>query len=85
MRTTVTIEPDVARDLDRWMDKNKSTFKDAVNELLRRGLRHQPPVTRYKVEPFSSPFVPGIDQYRLNRLADQLEDAEALRKRKRSR
>jgi mRNA-degrading endonuclease RelE of RelBE toxin-antitoxin system len=38
MRFTVTLDPDVAKDLKRLMSKNKLKFKDAVNQTLVRGL-----------------------------------------------
>ena len=37
MRFTVTLDPDVAKDLKKLMSKNKLKFKDAVNQTLVRG------------------------------------------------
>lgn len=39
MRTTLTIDDDVAVQLDRLRRKNDASFKDVVNDVLRRGLR----------------------------------------------
>lgn len=39
MRTTLTIDDDVASLLERIRRNRKMTFKAAVNEALRRGLR----------------------------------------------
>jgi hypothetical protein len=39
MRTTLTIDDDVAAQLDRLRRKNNMGFKELVNDLLRRGLR----------------------------------------------
>jgi hypothetical protein len=39
MRTTLTIDDDVASLLERTRRNRKVTFKAAVNEALRRGLR----------------------------------------------
>jgi hypothetical protein len=39
MRTTLTLDPDVAALLLRVRDARGDTLKDAVNEALRRGLK----------------------------------------------
>lgn len=39
MRTTLTIEDDVAAELERLRRSRDSSFKDVVNDALRRGLR----------------------------------------------
>ena len=39
MRTTLTIDDDVAIALQRVRERDALTLKDAVNEALRRGLR----------------------------------------------
>ncbi len=39
MRTTLTIDDDVAVALQRVRERDALTLKDAVNEALRRGLR----------------------------------------------
>ncbi len=39
MRTTLTLEPDVAAALERLRKDRELTLKAAVNEALRRGLR----------------------------------------------
>ncbi len=38
MRTTLTLDPDVARALDRLRKERGLGLKEAVNEVLRRGL-----------------------------------------------
>ena len=38
MRTTLTLDPDVAAEIDRRRRRRGSTLKQEVNELLRRGL-----------------------------------------------
>ncbi len=76
MRTTLTLDPDVARRLrDRLADRN-TTLKQVVNDALRRGLAAEPqskPRRRFRVIPHSFGFRPGIDVYKLNQLADELE------------
>ena len=39
MRTTLTIDPDVAAELEQTRRTRNARFKDIVNEALRRGLR----------------------------------------------
>jgi hypothetical protein len=39
MRTTLTIDDDVAAALERLRKKRDASFKDIVNDVLRRGLR----------------------------------------------
>jgi hypothetical protein len=38
MRTTLSLDDDVAAQLEAWRAKQKLTFKEAVNSALRRGL-----------------------------------------------
>lgn len=80
MRTTITLESDVAEQVRERMHARKSTLKDTINTLLRRGLQAQekadsdPP---FAVEPNASGFVAGVDSARLNQLLDDL-DVEAF-------
>ena len=50
MRTTLTLEPDVASRIESLLKKRDSTRKELINELLRRGLDEyskQGPKSRY--------------------------------------
>jgi hypothetical protein len=38
MRTTLSLDDDVAAQLEAWRAKQNLSFKDAVNSALRRGL-----------------------------------------------
>ena len=80
MRTTVTLDADVAADLKRRSRKSGKPFRQLLNDAVRAGLRAQdaPPAKPYRIEPASLGGVaPGIDLDRALRLADALED-EAL-------
>jgi hypothetical protein len=83
VRTTLTLDPDVAAQLKREIRRSGKGLKAVVNEALRLGLglssRPAPPV-RYEVRPHSFGFKPGIDLDRMNQLADELEAVEAARK-----
>jgi hypothetical protein len=87
MRTTVTLEPDVAARLKEYAHRRRTSFKAALNAAVRRGLSAQEPTAssrrRFVVKPHSSPFRPGIDSGKLNQLVDQLE-AENYRRARRT-
>ena len=75
MRTTVTLEADVEEKLREFMSRNRYTFKQALNETLRRGLASKTtqPSTPFEVKARPMGVKPGIDLTRLNELADELE------------
>lgn len=83
MRTTLTLDPDVAERLRREMRRTHAGMKAVVNETLRLGLGiagKRPASRPFEVEPHSFDFKPGIDLDRINQLADELEADEAARK-----
>jgi len=80
VRTTLTLDEDVARQIERRMRETKTTFKQTVNDLLRRGLRTDESDPTFHVEPFSSEIRPGLDLTKALALAGSLEDDEVLRK-----
>ena len=75
MRTTLTLDPDVAQKLKTRSAEQKSTFKKVVNEALRKGLSAPSKETGkpFRVTPRSLGLRPGIDPHKLNQLADELE------------
>ena len=85
MRTTLTLDDDIAdslREQARLLDK---PFKQVVNDTLRRGM--SPAVmetsTPYRVVPNHSGFAPGVDPLKLNQLNDELETEHFLETRSR--
>lgn len=62
MRTTVTLDDDVAAQLAKAMKDSGLGFKEALNQALRRGLGASPPRARkrYRVRVFDTgaPLVP---------------------------
>ena len=79
MRTTLTIEPDVAQLLRREIRRSDRSMKAVVNEALRIGLEMRgktPQTSRYEVKPHAFGFKPDIDINRLNLLVDELEAEE---------
>jgi hypothetical protein len=80
MRTTLTLDRDVADGLEKEMRRSGQGLKATINEALRRGLRlagRSPCPPRFKVQPHA---LPGIDPDRLGQLVDELEAEEAGRK-----
>lgn len=79
MRTTLTLDPDVAERIRQETLSGKRSLKAVVNEGLRRGLSDAPlaPQPRFEVVPHSSPYQAGVDRGKLTQLVDELE-AEAF-------
>ena len=78
MRTTLTIDPEIAEHLRQEVALGKRPLKAIINEALKRGLGLEPPSRRkpYRVTPHSSRFLGGIVVGKLNQLADELEADE---------
>jgi len=76
MRTTLTLDPDVAARVRQEVRRTGKAFKAVVNQALRRGLGMdaQPSrAPRFKVQPHALGARPGVDLDRMNQLVDQLE------------
>lgn len=90
MRTTLTLDPDVARMIDEEVHRVRRPLKQVVNDALRRGLTSagsKPSLKAYRLRPHVARLLPGIDRFRLNALADEQEDAAVVgrvRRRKRA-
>ncbi len=82
MRTTLTLEPEVAEKLKQEASTTRQSFKKVVNSALKRGLNLEAPRRRktFRVKAISSEFAPGVDPLHLNRLADELETDTWLEK-----
>jgi hypothetical protein len=82
MRTTLTLDPDVAQKLKARTMQEKSTLKQVVNQALRRGLSvpEKGPRKPFRVIPYSMGVRPGIDIYKLNQLVSELETQDFVRK-----
>ena len=84
MRTTLTLDDDVAGILQRRSRELGTSFKDVVNSVLRQGLaadlRHKEKTRKIVVRPHDFGPSPGLDMDRLNQLVDELEVEDYLRK-----
>jgi hypothetical protein len=81
MRTTLTLDPDVADRLRALARERGLPFKQVVNSVLRRGLddglgQRKP----FRVEARAMGLRSGIDLDQALELAARLEDEETLRK-----
>jgi hypothetical protein len=83
MRTTLTLDADVARALKEEARRSGRPLKSVVNETLRVGFaaRKSPVGRRYRLTPVSlGGVVDGVDLDRALRLAEALEDEAIGRK-----
>ncbi|MFO1187207.1 MAG: hypothetical protein U1E87_06995 [Alphaproteobacteria bacterium] len=79
MRTTLTIDDDIAGLLERKARESGASFKETVNRTLRAGLgeaARAKPGKAVKTLPHAFGFKPGIDLDKLGQLADELEAEE---------
>ena len=80
MRTTLTLEPDVAQRIRQRMKQKGLSLKRVVNDALRQGLAeaNKAPRMKFSVEPHPCRFKAGIDLDKLNQLADEMEAEESV-------
>jgi hypothetical protein len=75
VRTTVTLDPDVDRLLKEEMRRSGTTFRQALNQVIRRALaantstEHRP----FKLRPKRLSLRPGLDPALLQHLEEDLE------------
>jgi hypothetical protein len=75
MRTTLTLDPDVARLLEDAVHRERRPMKQVVNDALRRALTAPSSYREpFRVAVHESDVRPGLDLTGFNRLADELED-----------
>ena len=82
MRTTVTLDSDVERLLRAAMQRGRKSFKQALNDALRVGLKGELPSKEpsFEVRARAMTLREGIDPARLQEIDDELEIAEFIRK-----
>ncbi len=87
MRTTLTLEPDVVRMVEDEVHRRRKSFKQVVNEAIRRGLAPAVAMRRtiqpYREVPHQAKLRAGFDRAGFNKLLDELEDEAVLAKRAR--
>jgi hypothetical protein len=81
MRTTVTLDEDVAAKLQQVSRERGVSFKGALNDAVRAGLAAGAPPTRsFRVHARPLGIRPDIDVDKALSLAGEIEDSEILRK-----
>jgi len=81
MRTTVTLDPDVAAKLKQAARDQGVSFKEVLNSSVRRGFSSAEVKTSpYRVRPQNLGVRPGVNLDKALQLAGELEDAETIRK-----
>ena len=81
MRTTVTLDPDIAARLRRLAAERGTSFKATINATLRAGLDASGGGAKvYREVTRSLGVQPGIDLTKALARAAQLEDEETIRK-----
>ena len=77
MRTTLTLDDDLAMQLRETARRSGESFKEVVNSAIRLGLRKAdkpaPRLPRFVVEPRACGFRSGVDPRKLHQLLDELE------------
>jgi hypothetical protein len=80
MRTTVTLDDDIAARLQSAARERRVSFKVALNEAVRAGLGVAGEARPYRVPTRRLGARPEVDLDKALALAGQLEDSETLRK-----
>lgn len=82
VRTTLTLDEDVARMLADEAHRQRKPFRQVVNDAIRRGLSPQRPAksARYRVRAHKTTLRAGVDPGSFNELADELEVDEVTSK-----
>lgn len=79
MRTTLTLDPDVAQLVEDAVHQERRPMKQVINDALRRALRKPvQPREPFSVDVHQSALRPGLDLAGFNRLADEIEDAAVI-------
>lgn len=83
MRTTLTIDDDIAAILEQESIRKGMKFKILLNKTLRRGLELEEikrPSQKITIQTFPMGLKPGIDPDKMNQLTDALEVEEFSKK-----
>jgi len=76
MRTTVTLDPDVEQLVVDAMQRFRQSFKEVLNQAIRKGLSDlaaSPDEPPFVVSARPMGMLAGVDIGRLNQVADELE------------
>jgi len=80
VRTTLTLDDDVARLVEEQVHRTRTTVKQVINDAIRAALAPRPArSTPYRVRVHHATLAPGLDLAGFNKLADELEDEAIMR------
>ena len=80
MRTTLTLEDDLAHRLTGLAKQTGQSFNAVVNQVIRRGLATYPvSVTPFSYQPHAGNLSTGLDDRRLNEVAWEPEGEQGRR------
>ncbi|MGI9119426.1 MAG: DUF2191 domain-containing protein [Acidimicrobiales bacterium] len=80
MRTTVTLDPDVAAALQTAAHERRISFKQVLNDAVRAGLRPVAGPRPYRLPTRRMGLRAGVDLDKALALAADLDDREVVRK-----
>jgi hypothetical protein len=80
VRTTLTLDDDLAAKLKQIARERGSSFKEAVNSVLRAGFAQETGTRRFRQRTHRLGLRAGIDLDQALQLAAALEDEETVRK-----
>jgi len=76
MRTTLTIDDDVAAQLDRLQRERRQSLKDIVNDALRRGLREMQVRPKRRKPPRTTTYDMGAFLINIDNVAEAIAYSE---------
>ena len=78
MRTTLTLDPDVALHIQERLADSSATLKEVVNDAIRRGIVSSPPpvLPPFQIDAVRLELPPGVNPEKLNQW---LDDQDTLR------
>jgi plasmid stability protein len=82
MRTTLTLDDAIDRELRELAGKHGASYKAELNRVLRAGLaalRRPAPAKPYRLKPRALGRVTGVDYDKVGQLADELDDLVKLK------
>lgn len=82
MRTTVTLDDDTLVVVRRLMRERNVSFKQALNEAIRRGAQQRPAPTAFETQT-ADLGTPSINLDRALQVAGELEDEDLIRRQRR--
>ena len=79
MRTTITLDDDLADALKALAHERRQPFKAVMNDAIRSGLKRDRPASEpFRTEGRPMRLQPGLNLHKASMLADALEDEQTV-------